>query len=116
MKTMISLLFFIILSSSCRICSKHDRNNPKSTWLEKRIEGARTDGYLSVDSYRYQGDTVYLFLPPCCDRFAELYDKNGKLICHPSGGITGKGDGKCTDFLKKAEKINTLYDIDNEKR
>ena len=39
---------------------------------------------------------VYYFLPSrCCDIYSELYDAEGALVCHPDGGITGGGDGKC---------------------
>jgi hypothetical protein len=30
-----------------------------------------------------------------------LYDAKGKILCHPEGGITGKGDGKCANFDKR---------------
>ena len=39
---------------------------------------------------------VYYFLPSrCCDIYSELYDDRGTLVCHPDGGITGGGDGRC---------------------
>ncbi len=116
MKILVTLSLFIILSASCGICPKRQTTSPENSRLEKKIAEAAKDGYLSVDMYLYKGDTVYLFVPPCCDRFSELYDRDGKLICHPDGGITGKGDGKCTDFVKKAEKIKALYHADNEER
>jgi len=43
----------------------------------------------------YEGATAYLFMAPCCDEFNPLYDARGVLVCHPSGGVTGRGDGKC---------------------
>jgi len=116
MKTMLSLLFLLILSASCGVCQKRQSARSNHSWLESKMAEAVNNAYLSVDIYLYEGDTVYLFVPPCCDRFSELYDQDGKLICHPDGGITGKGDGKCSDFVKKAEKIKSLYHADNEKR
>ncbi len=116
MKVFYPFLFFLFLLSSCGLCPKKTNTAAQEKWLSKSIDEAKKDGYFSVDMYLYEGDTVYLFEPPCCDRFSELYDRNGKLICHPAGGITGKGDGKCPDFVKKAEKIKSLYRIDNEKR
>jgi hypothetical protein len=53
-----------------------------------------------IYSYTYKGQTVYYVTPPCCDFFSDLYDSKCKLIGHPDGGITGKGDGKFTDFEK----------------
>ncbi len=53
-----------------------------------------------IYSYTYKGQTVYYVTPPCCDFFSDLYDSNCKLIGHPDGGITGRGDGKFPDFEK----------------
>ncbi|HEX6251855.1 MAG TPA: hypothetical protein VFZ56_10515 [Gemmatimonadaceae bacterium] len=52
-----------------------------------------------VARYDYKGATVYYVGPRCCDIYSELYDAAGVLLCHPDGGITGTGDGRCTDFL-----------------
>lgn len=51
-----------------------------------------------VWQYDYKGETVFYIPPYCCDMFSELYDDNGNLICHPDGGFSGTGDGRCTDF------------------
>ena len=49
--------------------------------------------------YTYKNQTVYFFPQYCCDLPSELYDENCALLCLPDGGITGQGDGKCTDFF-----------------
>jgi hypothetical protein len=51
-----------------------------------------------VASYDYGGQVVYYVPPRCCDIFGDLYDANGQVICHPDGGLAGKGDGRCPDF------------------
>lgn len=51
-----------------------------------------------IYSYTYQGRKVYYVPAICCDFFSDLYDSNCKLIGHPDGGFTGKGDGKLPDF------------------
>lgn len=53
-----------------------------------------------IYSYLYQGKTVYYVTPPCCDFFSDLYDSSCKLMGHPDGGITGRGDGRFPDFEK----------------
>ena len=60
-----------------------------------------------IFSYRYNGNTVYYVTAPCCDFFTDLLNSDCQLIGHPDGGITGKGDGKITDFHKNrsAEKL-----------
>src|SRR5262245_13886108 len=47
----------------------------------------------------YKGSPAYLVASPCCDHFNYLYDAQGLRLCAPSGGIAGKGDGKCTGAI-----------------
>lgn len=59
-----------------------------------------------IYSYTYQGKKVYYVPALCCDFFSDLYDSNCKLIGHPDGGFTGKGDGKLPDFHSaKTEEV-----------
>lgn len=93
-------LLLLLLLSAC--ASQHDKIRlPR--WLHDKIVQAerKTGSYEEVWAYKYRGQTVYLFLPGCCDRMSELYDEKGKLICKPSGGITGRGDGRCRKFIQK---------------
>ena len=62
-----------------------------------------------VNEYLYQGKTVFLFSADCCDQFYELYDENCNLLCAPSGGFTGNGDGKCPDFSTQAKHIRLVW-------
>jgi hypothetical protein len=48
------------------------------------------------------GKKVYLFSADCCDQFNYLYDKDCNVICAPSGGFTGRGDGACANFKEMA--------------
>ena len=52
-----------------------------------------------VFSYQYNGQTVYYIPPRCCDIASTLLDASCTVLCAPAGGISGGGDGKCTDFL-----------------
>ena len=60
-----------------------------------------------IFSYLFKGKTVYYVTPPCCDMYSELFDSECKLLGHPDGGITGKGDGTLPDFrtTKTQEEI-----------
>ena len=69
----------------------------------------------SIYSYVYGDRTVYSFSADCCDQFNVVYDANCKVICSPSGGITGSGNGRCPDFQKKATN-ETLIWKDNRKK
>lgn len=43
---------------------------------------------------------VYLLTPVCCDQLHGLYDRDGRYICAPSGGLSGSGDGKCLPWAQ----------------
>jgi hypothetical protein len=45
----------------------------------------------------YAGKPAYLIPSPCCDKFDYLYDFKGVILCAPSGGFTGRGDGSCPE-------------------
>lgn len=60
-----------------------------------------------IYQYSYNGNKVFYITAPCCDQYTDLLDQNCKVIAHPDGGITGKGDGKIPGFNaeKKDEKL-----------
>lgn len=62
-----------------------------------------------IREYEYNGQKVFLFSSPCCDQYDVLYDKNCNQVCAPSGGYTGKGDGKCSDFKEVAKFIRVVW-------
>lgn len=57
----------------------------------------------------FNGKTVYQFSGIHVDDFYSLYDSEGVFICYPSGGFTGKGDGKFPDFYKQATDWKLLW-------
>lgn len=62
-----------------------------------------------VEEYEYEGRKVYLLSANCCDRFTTAFDGTCNYICAPSGGFTGRGDGKCRDFSEKAKMIRLVW-------
>jgi hypothetical protein len=71
------------------------------TALIHELEGqppANPPAYMA--SYEYRGQVVYYVPPRCCEIFSDLYDSAGKIICHPDGGLAGKGDELCPDFFR----------------
>lgn len=60
---------------------------------------ARWNPPAKLFSYRYKGQTVYFIPQRCCDIPSTLLDANCTILCSPDGGISGGGDGKCTDFF-----------------
>jgi hypothetical protein len=95
-------LTIAILSVAMAGCSpSNSRDNPR--WVDQLIsryqEAPVGNPPQSIWRYEYKGQNVYYVPAQCCDKFSELYDAGGNMICAPDGGLTGKGDGKCPDFL-----------------
>lgn len=57
-----------------------------------------------IARYDYRGQVVYYLPPRCCDIPSNLYDAAGAIICHPDGGLSGSGDGRCSGFF--AQRTN----------
>ena len=85
-------------------------------WLQKRIQALtaepRQNPPARIMRYRFENQVVYYETLGCCDQFSNLYDQQGKLICHPDGGLTGKGDGDCRYFAKKRTEERLVWQDD----
>ena len=64
----------------------------------------------AIYEYQYNHQTVYYVVAPCCDQWSTLYVSVCQIVCHPDGGITGKGDGKCPDFDAKAKFVKVVWE------
>lgn len=97
-------------------CNKNNHDVPSC--VEAKIAALKADPKQNppaqVDEYLYNGKKVYLLNSPCCDQFNPLYDEDCNLICAPSGGITGRGDGKCADFSSAAKHIRLVWKDERE--
>ena len=75
---------------------------PPDRSIQARIaayEAASPERPSTIRRVLYNGRLAYLVASPCCDHFNYLYDAQGLRLCAPSGGIAGKGDGKCTGVI-----------------
>lgn len=103
----IFIFIFIIFIVAATFISfnKNNKNNIVNK-LKDKING----DIGKIVMYEYNNKKVYLVtLKDCFDCFEELYDLNGKYLGAPSGGISGKGDGKMDDFNIKAKFIKNIY-------
>jgi hypothetical protein len=57
--------------------------------------------------YKFEDKIVYYVPPICCDIPSQLFSEDGKLMCYPDGGFTGRGDDRCPTFhkLKREEQL-----------
>ena len=97
MKTVWLILFLILAVTGC---DEGDFLVPKyPSCLAKLIKHGDP---VEIWRYQVEEEDFYLVMPNCCDQLIKLFDTNCKLICSPSGGFSGKGDGTCPDFFQKA--------------
>jgi len=112
----LKIVFVLILAGVLLACGCSHPAPPQSenpAWVDALIAKFQTDPVgnppLSIYQYEYKGQTVYYVPPQCCDQFSKLYDINGSVICAPDGGLTGSGDGRCTDFFNKSANESLIW-------
>jgi hypothetical protein len=97
------LLTIVYLLSGCA-----SAGNRESVWVEKKIREFESAPVANppraIYASTYQGNEVVYISAACCDIPDALYSRDGDLICAPSGGFTGRGDGRCPDFFEGGKK------------
>jgi hypothetical protein len=109
MKLILSTLSLLVVSNMQ--CKKVRSDTPACILEKIKIFQAqpKQNPAATVEEYLYKGKKVYGFSGPCCDAYNEIVDEQCNYICAPSGGITGRGDGKCTDFATEAKLIRIVW-------
>ena len=100
----------VCLSLSIAFASACAHRRP--AFLSKVIASYQTQPQLApreIWYYDLNGDAVYYVSPQCCDIQSILYDEHGNILCHPDGGITGRGDGRCPTFFDDRKKGQRLW-------
>lgn len=112
MKTALTVLALTLLVS-CRRIADEPLPGGISPCLLQLIEQSRSGkfdtDFVAIYRYTYQNQHVYLGVSDCCDRFNLLYDQTCRVLCAPSGGISGGGDGKCPAFSGEATEGTLLW-------
>jgi len=74
-----------------------------ASWIKEQIEAyerpASDVATRVMRKVTYAGQPAYLIPSPCCDKYDFLYDAKGTILCAPSGGFAGGGDGSCPEVL-----------------
>jgi len=58
--------------------------------------------------YEHDGTFYYLISYNIPDSYENLYDSTGQLLCAPSGGLSGRGDGRCPDFVHELKNATVI--------
>ena len=123
MRIILLLLSFTILASET--CDKKKKSSQAPSGeqsipacIQAKIDSIkklpRFNPPAEVNEYTYKDKRVFLFSSNCCDNFNLLFDENCKYVCAPTGGITGKGDLSCTDFIEKAKLVKLVWKDDRK--
>lgn len=65
-----------------------------------------------ITEYLFNKLRVYHISAPCCDQMSRVIGEDCGLVCRPDGGITGKGDGKCSGFFEEATFLRVVFKDD----
>ncbi|MGI8634168.1 MAG: DUF6970 domain-containing protein [Segetibacter sp.] len=88
--------------------------------IEQKIDSIKKEPVWNppaeIYEYEYQGKKVYAISSNCCDFFNTVVDANCKYVCAPSGGFTGRGDGKCNDFFKEAKQVRLVWKDERKRK
>jgi hypothetical protein len=110
--------FIISLASSA--CSQQTVPDAKATqpaaeprpeWVSALITQYESERIANpqreILRYKFEDKIVYYVPPICCDIPSKLFSEEGKLMCYPDGGFTGRGDDRCPTFhkLKREEQL-----------
>jgi len=107
------LLLATLISLAPAGCATKLAANTVPSCVQQQIEAikksAKWNPPAAVDEYSYNGKTVYLFSADCCDQYNTVYDGECNVVCAPSGGLTGKGDGRCNGFFEVAKHVRLVW-------
>src|SRR5207249_5819354 len=99
---------FLVLALSACATKPFPNEPPLPDWLTAIIDSLEhppvSNPPAFIARYDYRGQTVYYVAPRCCDIRGVLYDSTGTVLCAPDGGIDGRGDGRCPDFLAERKE------------
>ena len=102
------ILLSVVLLGGCEGAANPVAPEPLPTWLSSLIRELesqpRANPPAYIARYEYRNEVVYFQPQRCCDVPSNVFKADGALMCHPDGGITGAGDGRCPDFA--AERKN----------
>lgn len=104
-------LLLAALSTACAPAAHEEAPTPD--WLRTRIGEYEKRPAHEVPSaiwrIRHQGAPAFFVVSPCCDQFDPLLDAKGEVLCNPSGGFTGRGDGKCPLPMDEGTEAELLW-------
>jgi len=97
--------------SACAQSSSIQTERP--AWLSAKIgeyeSGPARQAPIEIWQLMHKGQIAYYFVSPCCDQYNPLFAASGQILCNPSGGFSGGGDGKCPKPADPGSKVNFVW-------
>jgi hypothetical protein len=91
-----------VVSDSLPVCVK--------VLIEKFKSEPLTNPPRKIYLYQYNDKKVYYVPAICCDNYSDLYNDSCRIMGHPDGGFTGKGDKSLPDFNEKKSGEKLLWE------
>jgi len=102
-------VFTMALQTVARPVQAEEQPAWVKAFIAQKEAGPVENPPASLSQCSYKGKTVYYYPPVCCDQMSELYDEAGNYLCAPDGGMTGDGDGKCSDFFDSKKDCEVIW-------
>ena len=106
-RPVVALFAMLALAGGC------NDDDALPTWLAEQVEAIAAEPPANppeqIIRYRFRGEVVYYRPPRCCDVPSEVYDSEGRVLCQPGGGITGRGDGRCPAFFETVSDCQVVW-------
>jgi hypothetical protein len=102
---------FLFVTLNCDKVTESQESLPR--WLEVKIAQFQSETVTNppraIVSYKYNSTVVYYVPPVCCDQYGIVYSGTGDTLCFPDGGISGDGDGRCSEFFQAASDSSLIW-------
>jgi uncharacterized protein (DUF885 family) len=103
----------LMLTTSKSVPTQSANSSDMPSWLTAKIESVKKEptGTSPVSIWRYEADgkTFYYVVAPCCDQYNNVLDHEGRHLCAPDGGFTGRGDNKCSSAHLASPKKQLVW-------
>ena len=90
-----------------------DSTDSMPAWLTALIRQSEQQPVANppafIALYEYKNQSVYFQPQRCCDIMGVLYRSDGSVMCHPDGGLSGTGDGRCADFFRERRNERIIW-------
>ena len=111
-----SVFLFFAFTIFISYCSNPAEPKDKPIWLNDFLETRENEHETpkAIWQFEWNDKIVYYVLSQGCDNFNLLLDENGKVLCSPDGGFTGRGDGKCSNFINEKKNGKLIWEKKNK--